>query len=91
MWLYHLSTMVNFQVRMDYFIYWIYGQNEIKLYILSSKYKIDINVNPKFIPNCSNQIMHYVEIYILNKFNDNVHIFFDTKLSLFMISICTQE
>ena len=43
---------------------WIYGQNEIKLYILSSKYKIDINVNPKFIPNCSNQIMHYVEIYI---------------------------
>ena len=26
---------------------WIYGQNEIKLYILSSKYKIDVNVNPK--------------------------------------------
>ena len=51
-----------------YFIYLLFVKLTFdkcdKLYILSSEYKIDINENLKFIPCCSNQIMHYVEIYI---------------------------
>ena len=80
---------------MDYFIYWIYGQNEIKLYILSSKFKIDINTNPKmykwFQTAVKIKLCIMLKYILSNKSNDNDHIFFDTKLSLFMISLCTQE